>query len=326
MIRRLSLATALLTALVIAGNAAAQSFPPHRFFGVLTIDGQPAAATTTVRAFIGNTECASATIGASGSYVIDIPGVTINPNCGRAGQSTITFRVGDRAATQTPTYRDGGFERLDLTISGAVPPPVGFNAARINLDSPCVPEVGQRVCDATRQALWEADRTAWAARGIVEPPNTPAFTGPVFEATVVFRVQASDPAVIRNIAQILGNPFLQVTEIRFRGEEYVEITNLGGGPQNMSGWSLRSQTTGDHIDFPASLTLAGGQACRVYSATAGAMSCGPISFNNATTWPDTEGRIILNFDALDLLGDDVTYNADPNNQPPPPNLQGFNLP
>ena len=38
--------------------------------------------------------------------------------------------------------------------------------------------------------------------------------------------------------------------------------------------------------------------------------------------PDDAGRVVLFYDALDLPGDETLYSADPNNQPPPPNLQG----
>ncbi|MGH2585401.1 MAG: lamin tail domain-containing protein, partial [Dehalococcoidia bacterium] len=301
MIRWTSLVAALLLGLAVVSTAGAQQFPPNRFFGSLTVGGQPAPAGTTVQAFIGETECATATTTAAGQYVIDVPGVTINPNCGRTGQSTVVFRVNGQEAGSAP-YRDGGFVQLNLT-AGA--PSGGFNAAQINMDAPCVPPQGQRQCDANQQALWNADRDAWAARGVTEPAGTPPFTGPVFDATVLLRVERRDPAVIRNIAQILGNPFLQITFIRFSGgDEYVEITNLGGGPQDMSGWSLRSPDMGLRVDLPAGLTLQGGQGCRVYSNMPdGASSCGPVSFNTANAWPDTGGRIVLFFDALDLPGD-----------------------
>jgi hypothetical protein len=322
MTRPLSLIAALLLGTFAISLAAAQAFPPHRFFGSLTVGGQPAAAGTVLRAYIGDTECATFTLTTAGQYVIDVPGVTLNPNCGRSGQSTVSFRVGDQTAGQTATYRDGGFEQLNLTIG---PAPAGYNAAQINLDAPCVPAPGQRQCDAERTALWEADRDAWARRGVTDTPPFIPFEGNVFNETVVFRVEARDPAAIRNIARILGNPFLQITFIRFVGaNDYVEITNLGGGPQDMSGWSLRSPDTNQRVDLPSGLVLQGGQACRIYSGAQGMNSCG-VSFNNPNTWPDAGGRIVLYYDALDLPGDDKLYSADPNNQPPPPNLQGLNV-
>jgi hypothetical protein len=38
-------------------------------------------------------------------------------------------------------------------------------------------------------------------------------------------------------------------------------------------------------------------------------------------WPDTAGRVVLNYDALDLPGDDTRYSSNPADQPPPPNLE-----
>lgn len=324
MIRPIALAVALLVGVLAATQAAAQSFPPNRFFGSLTINGQPAAAGTVVRAFIGETECASAMVSTAGTYVIDVPGVTLNPNCGRSGQSTVTFRVDGQAAAQMPTYRDGGFQQLDLTFGSGQ---ADFNAAEIDLDAPCIPATGQRACDANREALWNADRTAWAARGIVDSPPFIPFEGNVFNETVVFRVEAGDPAAIRNIARILGNPFLQITLIKFRGTpEYAEITNLGGGAQDMTGWSLRSPGTNLRVAFADGFVMQAGQICRIYTGTPGQNSCGNTSFPSGNVWPDDSGRAVLFYDALDLLGDDVTYNADPNNQPAPPNLRGINLP
>jgi hypothetical protein len=295
-----------------------------RFFGVVTVDGQPAAAGTTIRAFIDNNECGSSQVMGGGTYVIDVLGVTLDPNCARDGQS-VQFRIDSRVATQSPTFRTGGFEMLNLTFGGAPQGP--FNGAAINLDAPCAPPPGQSACSAEDQLLWTADRDAWARHDppVVEQPPFVPFEGPVFEATIIFRVERRDPKAIMDIARILGNPFLQVTLIRFTGTEYVEVTNLGGGGQDMAGWSLTAPG-GQRFSFPA-LTMQGGQVCRVYSGPAPANNpCGNLSFGQEGIWPDSSGRIVLFFDALNLPGDDKLYSADPNNQPPPPNLQGVVLP
>lgn len=117
MVRMIGLMAALAAGVLMVSTAAAQQFPPHRFFGSVTVNGQPAATGTAVTALIGGTECASATISTAGSYVIDVPGVTINPNCGRSGQSSITFQVGGQEAG-TATYRDGGYQQLNLAVGG----------------------------------------------------------------------------------------------------------------------------------------------------------------------------------------------------------------
>lgn len=118
MVRMIALAAALLAGVFVASTAAAQQFPPNRFFGTVTVNGQAASSGTPVTAKIGDTDCGTTTVTSGGNYVIDVPGVTINPNCGRNGQSTVTFQVGSQAATQTATYRDGGYQQLNLTVGG----------------------------------------------------------------------------------------------------------------------------------------------------------------------------------------------------------------
>src|SRR5918992_103576 len=121
MVRMIGLVAALLAGGVGGRTAGGQHFPPHRFFGSVTVNGQPAATGTVISALIGGTECASATISTAGSYVIDVPGVTINPNCGRSGQSSVTFEVGGQEAG-TATYRDGGYQQLNLAVGGGAQP------------------------------------------------------------------------------------------------------------------------------------------------------------------------------------------------------------
>ena len=172
MIRRLVPAAVLLLAALAATTAQAQvPLPPHRFFGTLTIGGQPAPAGTVIRAFIGMTECGSATTTAAGRYQIDVPSTAGAAGC---ASGTVTFRVDDRAAPQTADVRSGGFQELNLTIAGAAPPPPPpqrFNAATLDLSDPrpCIPAAGQRVCDATRAALWNGEEAAWRARGVTDP-------------------------------------------------------------------------------------------------------------------------------------------------------------
>jgi hypothetical protein len=338
MIRRWSPVVGALLALLVAGIAQAQSTPPHRFFGTITIDGQSAMAGTIVSAYIGSTECGTYTVVVPGRYQIDVLPFSLKMGCARGGEA-ISFRTGDRTAMQMPTFRTGGFEELNLTFGpgGPVPtatppvvptvppPPTGFNAAVLNLSDPrpCVPEAGQRTCDATRNALWNGEAAAWAARGVTDPDAR-------FNETVVFRIRANDPAVIAIIARFLGAPFLQVTYIKFRGseagqtDEFVEITNLGGGPQDMTGWIVRSPATNQVYNFPAGFVMAGGQVCRVYTGAPRDDSCGGTSFNRTNVWPDDMGEVVLFYEALALPGANPLYSADPNNQPPPPNLVGVN--
>ena len=178
-------------------------------------------------------------------------------------------------------------------------------------------------CDATRAALWNGEAHAWSARGVTAPDE-------VFVATVILRVRAGDPAAISNIARVLGAPYLKITRLRFADElpgqagEFVEITNLGGGAQSLAGWSLRSPARGAHFALRSDLVLAPGQSCRFYTEGfpgRGGTLCHAVVPGLADLWPDDAGRVVLYYDALNLLGDDTRYSADPNSQPPPPNLQ-----
>lgn len=332
MIRRWSPVAGALLLLLVAGIAQAQSTPPHRFFGTITLDGQSAPAGTIVAAFVGTTECGTFTVVMPGRYQIDVLPFSLKMGCARGGEA-IALRVGDRTAMQMPMFRTGGFEELNITFGpgGPVPTatpivvPTGFNAAVLNLSDPrpCVPEAGQRMCDATRNALWNGEAAAWNARGVTDPDAR-------FNETVVFRIRANDPAVIAIIARFLEAPFLQVTFVKFRGteagqtDEYVEITNLGGGSQDMTGWIVRSPATNQVYNFPSGFVMRGGQVCRVYTGAPRDDSCGGTSFNRTNVWPDDMGEVVLFYEALALPGANPLYSADPSNQPPPPNMVGVN--
>lgn len=189
----------------------------------------------------------------------------------------------------------------------------------LNDPRPCIPATGQRACDAGREALWNGESAAWAARGVVDGDAR-------FRETVIFRVRAGDPAAIAAIARILGAPYLKITRIQFAGGEVVEITNLGGGPQDLTGWSLRSPTTGVRVNLPVGVVLRPGGKCSISTALPQANQGGECrafsgTVSNDGVWPDDAGRVVLYYDALDLPGDDTSYSADPAGQPPPPNLQ-----
>lgn len=315
----LLLAVALVSALPL--GVGAQRLPPHRFFGRVTLNGVAPPVGTVVEAYIGTTRCGVGQTTSGGNYVLDVDHTTSTPGCGTNG-ATITFRVSGITAAQTATFRDGGFEPLDLTASSA---PGGFTTAALSLADPrpCIPPSGQRTCDAERLALWNGEASAWARRGVTDPDAR-------FNETVVFRIIAGDPAVISIISRFLGWPYLQVTRVRFvgtaagQGDEYVEIANLGGGEQDMGGWTLRSPARGAVFNFPSGFVMTPGRVCRVYTGPPQENACGLAGFNSQDVWPDTEGRVILFYDALALPGADTLYSADPNNQPPPPHLQGVN--
>ncbi|MGH2588974.1 MAG: BsuPI-related putative proteinase inhibitor [Dehalococcoidia bacterium] len=213
---------------------------------------------------------------------------------------------------------------VDQRATGAVraQPAPRFTEAALNLADPrpCIPEPGLQTCDTARSALWTGETDAWAARGVTDPDDR-------FNETVVFRVHAGDPTAIANIARTLGWPYLKITRVDFAEGEFVEVTNLGGGPQDVTGWSVQSPAADVEVALPTGVILQPGQQCVVYTGlpflNPGAMCRGfTLTMENDGPWPDDAGRVVLFYDALDLLGDETRYSADPNNQPPPPNLQG----
>jgi hypothetical protein len=198
--------------------------------------------------------------------------------------------------------------------------PARYVEAVLDLSDPrkCIPDAGRSTCDATRLALWNGEPGTWATLGITDD-------GARFSSTVVYRVRAGDQAAIRNIAQVLGDPYLQITAIGFGRagtDEYIEITNLGGGAQDMTGWTIRSPARGIIATFPDGWVMRPGQSCRVYSGVVRPDSCGDMMLPATDVWPDDEGEAVLFADPLGLLGAQIRYSADPANQPPPPNLVG----
>ncbi|MGE3601653.1 MAG: BsuPI-related putative proteinase inhibitor, partial [Dehalococcoidia bacterium] len=218
--------------------------------------------------------------------------------------------------------RDGSPRNVVQIPLTLVPAGARYAESALNLGElrPCIPVSGAPSCDFNRLALWNGDAEAWAGRGVTDPDAR-------FNETVVFRVRAADPAAIRNIARILGWPYLQITHLKFAGTgpEHVEITNLGGGSQDVGGWTLRSPERNAVVGLPAVLVMAPNQSCRVYSAAAQSDACGGVRFPDGDVWPDTAGRAVLYADPIDLPAADTRYAADSASQPPPPNLQGVTL-
>ena len=94
------------------------SGPPHRFAGSVSIDGEAAAAGTSVTAIVDGAECGSATVitsAAGSTYALDVP-----DECANAGD-TVSFQVGGYDAAETGTWSGGGRTDLALTASTAMP-------------------------------------------------------------------------------------------------------------------------------------------------------------------------------------------------------------
>ncbi len=92
--------------------------PPHRFAGTVSIDGEAAAAGTSVTALVGDVECGSATVitGAAGStYAVDVPS-----SCADEGD-TVTFKVMGYEAAESGTWSSGARTDLDLNATTHMP-------------------------------------------------------------------------------------------------------------------------------------------------------------------------------------------------------------
>ena len=90
-------------------------------------------------------------------------------------------------------------------------------------------------------------------------------------------------------------------------DEYVEIVNLGSGPQDLAGWRLVDIADGSPSYEFGSYVLEPGASIRVYTdeihSEWGGFSFGRGSAAWANTQPDTAGL----FDESDLLISQMTY-------------------
>ncbi|MGH2584098.1 MAG: hypothetical protein ACRDJE_04230, partial [Dehalococcoidia bacterium] len=126
--RSLLFATAVL-AVAVAGivslTGVSEAQVPTRFFGTVTIDGQPAPAGTTVTAEIGGNDCGSGAVESRQGqmlYILDAQSEAAVAGCG--GLNVIVFfKVGSRYATQIGCFTPGAFVEQNLTISGAAARP-----------------------------------------------------------------------------------------------------------------------------------------------------------------------------------------------------------
>jgi hypothetical protein len=338
--RRLLLAVLAGTALLTGSSAAlnAQPGPPNRFYGNLTIDGNAAPTGTVVTAMVNGKECGTRTTDVAGQYWVDVASSAQTAGCAEAG-NMVSFRAGSRTAAETAEWQGGVFSKLDLNVSGSgtVPMPgTGsqgqFTLSRMDFSSPCIPASGQSRCDDTRLKLWTGDQATWEAEFARQgkPAPTP---DDVFLATYEYRIGAFDPAAITSLARGLFWPKVYITAIRYRGtgaaeaDEYIEITNVGGAPQDMTGWRARAVESGTDFFFTDGTVLEPGATCRFYTGQTNADSCpGTVNVSAGGVWNNDGGSAELWYDPLALLADSTRYSADSGNQPPPPNLRGVSQP
>ena len=94
------------------------------------------------------------------------------------------------------------------------------------------------------------------------------------------------------------------TEPRREGDEYVQITNLGGSPQDLAGWRLRDRA-GHTFTFPSYL-LEPGASCRVYTNRDAPEWCG-FSFRSPTAIWNNDGDTAYLYDASGRLVDRYSW-------------------
>ncbi len=110
--------------------------------------------------------------------------------------------------------------------------------------------------------------------------------------------------------------YIEITHISYKGvvkktqsDEYVEITNQGSNPADISGWQITSSIgRNKSFTFPAGTTLAAGQKVRVYTnevhPESGGFSCG----SKLSLWKDSgdEARLL---DAQGNLVSGLAYDS-----------------
>ena len=101
-------ATAVMSPEAASAAEPAQAASPHVFFGMVTVDDQPAPQGTVIAAIVDGATVASVTVDAFGRY----DGLSVAP-----ADKTVTFTVDGLPANETATTQAGGATTLDLTAS-----------------------------------------------------------------------------------------------------------------------------------------------------------------------------------------------------------------
>lgn len=192
--------------------------------------------------------------------------------------------------------------------------------AALDLSEPprCIPLPDETRCDELCQALWDGDPAAWQAQGVTGADAR-------LDAVTRLRAEAGDPATLSVIARGLGVSYLKITRLRFVGveagqlDEFIEVTNLGGGVQPMRDWAF----TVNGVRLPLILVpvLQPGEVCRISTGRLESGACARLTFSDVNVWPDDAAIVEFRFRDAELVLDRTRYSADPKNQPPPPNLQ-----
>ena len=114
-VKILALLVGMVLLFTLPATVSAQRLPPHVFVGTASIDDVAAAEGTTVSAWVGGVEAASATTtGDRGDYVL----IVDQGDDSFAGE-TITFLLGGYSADQSATWSQGGGDELTLSAASS---------------------------------------------------------------------------------------------------------------------------------------------------------------------------------------------------------------
>src|SRR5215211_9243262 len=105
----------VLVAAVAIGAARASAQSATGFIGNVSVNGQPAAAGTTVEVFVDGVSLGSAKVAVAGAYVVDLSDATATLDSKKSG-ATVTFAVNGIVARETSTFQPALFKQVDLSI------------------------------------------------------------------------------------------------------------------------------------------------------------------------------------------------------------------
>ncbi len=104
-------------------------------------------------------------------------------------------------------------------------------------------------------------------------PDSPAHLEPI-------PVAAAPPRVLISYIHFLG------TTKRTQADEFIELKNLGGVAQDLSGWRVSAADPGQEFSFPVGTQLPPGEVVRIYTNLA-PLGAGQFSFNSKRAiWND----------------------------------------
>jgi len=107
-------------------------------------------------------------------------------------------------------------------------------------------------------------------------------------------------------ATAAGGAEVRIVKVFNSGKkEYVEISNRGSGPQEMSGWSVSGSRGDDRFYFPNGYVLEGGATVRLHSGEDGVDAPpGDVYWTTKTVWNndgetvclwDGEGKVVSEY-------------------------------